>query len=77
MSVSAFVFVECEHGKSMETADELKKIGGVEQAYQVTGNYDIIAFVRASNVRVLGDVVVKKIQKSPGIVKTVTNIVID
>jgi DNA-binding Lrp family transcriptional regulator len=77
MSVLSFVFIECEQAQSLAVAEELKKIGGVEQAYQVTGNWDVIAIVRASNVRVLGDVLIKKIQKVPGVLKTVTNIVID
>ncbi len=77
MSVSSIIFVECTQGKTFEASEKIKKIGGVRETYQVTGNYDIIAIVMASNMRVLGDVVIKKIQKVPGVTKTVTNIIID
>lgn len=77
MSVTSIIFVECAQGKTFEASEKIKKIGGVRETYQVTGNYDIITIVMASNMRVLGDVVIKKIQKVPGVTKTVTNIIID
>ncbi len=76
MSVTSIIFVECAQGKTFGASEKIKKIGGVREAYQVTGIYDIITIVMASNMRVLSDVVIKKIQKVPGVTKTVTNIVI-
>ncbi|MBI3753148.1 MAG: Lrp/AsnC ligand binding domain-containing protein [Deltaproteobacteria bacterium] len=77
MSVSAYVFIECEHGKSMSAADKIGKIGGVREAHAVTGPYDVIAYVRASNFKVLGDVVITKIQAVSGVKKTLTNVVVE
>lgn len=77
MSVSAYVLIECEHGKSMEVANTVSKIGGVKEAYSVTGPYDVIAHVAASNLKVLGDVVVQRIQGVSGVKKTLTSIVIE
>lgn len=77
MAVAAYVFIECEHGKSIDVAARICKIGGVKQAHTVTGHYDVIAYVTASNFRVLGDVVITKIQGVPGVKKTLTNVVVE
>ncbi len=77
MSVTAYVFIECEHGTAMDTVESMEKIGGVRSAKAVTGPYDVIAYVEASNFKVLGEVVIKKIQALPGVKRTLTNVVID
>ncbi len=77
MAVSAYVLIECEHGKSFDVANAILKIGGVSNAHSVTGPYDVIAFVTASNFKVLGEVVIKKIQGVKGVKKTLTNIVVE
>ncbi|HBO84217.1 MAG: hypothetical protein A2073_03230 [Deltaproteobacteria bacterium GWC2_42_11] len=77
MAVSAYVLVECEQGKSMDAAKAISKIGGVMGAHSVTGPYDVIAFVTASNFKVLGEVVMKKIQGVTGVKKTLTNIIME
>lgn len=77
MSVEAFVFVECEHAKSREVMEKLLKIGGVKEARVVTGPYDIIALVAASNFKVLGDVVISKIQALNYVKKTLTNVILE
>ncbi len=77
MAISAFIFVECAQGKSLEVAEKIGKITGVRDAYAVTGPYDVIAFVSAPNFSDLGEVVVKKIQSIPGVLRTLTNIVVE
>jgi len=77
MSVSAYIFIECEHGKSIEAANKISKIAGVREAHTVTGPYDIIVCVNASNFKVLGDVVIKKIQGVSGVKKTLTNVIVE
>lgn len=77
MAVAAYVFIECEHGKSMEAAAKISKIGGVKEAHAVTGPYDVIAYVTASNFKVLGDVVITKIQAIHGVKRTLTNVIVE
>ena len=77
MSVQAYVFVECEHGKATEVAERIGLIGGVRSAKTVTGPYDVIVLVEASSFRVLADVVIKKIQSVGGVKRTLTNIVVE
>jgi DNA-binding Lrp family transcriptional regulator len=77
MSVAAYIFIECEHGKSMTVADKVGRVAGVRDAHAVTGPYDVIAYVTASNFKVLGDVVITKIQGVAGVRKTLTNVVVE
>jgi DNA-binding Lrp family transcriptional regulator len=77
MAVEAYVFIDCEHGKAREVAEEIAKIGGVESVKAVTGPHDIIAYVAASSFKVLGDVVITKIQAVEGVKRTLTNVVIE
>lgn len=77
MSVEAYVFIECEHAKSREVMEALMKIGGVKEAKIVTGPYDLIALVAASNFKVLGDVVISKIQSINAVKRTLTNVIIE
>lgn len=77
MSVEAYVFVECEHAKSREVLDAILKIEGVHEARVVTGPYDIIALVKASNFKILGDVVIMKIQTANYVKRTLTNVVME
>lgn len=77
MSVEAYVFIECEHAKSKEVLEKLMKIGGVKDARIVTGPYDLIALVAASNFKVLGEVVMSKIQHIGEVKRTLTNVIIE
>jgi DNA-binding Lrp family transcriptional regulator len=77
MAVEAYVFIDCEHGKAREVAEKIKKIGGAEDVKTVTGPHDIIAYVAASSFKVLGDVVITKIQAVDGVKRTLTNVVIE
>lgn len=77
MAVEAYVFIECEHARSKEVLEKLLQIGGVKDARIVTGPYDLIALVAASNFKVLGDVVITKIQSLQHVRKTLTNVIMD
>jgi DNA-binding Lrp family transcriptional regulator len=77
MSIHAYVFVECTLGKATHVAEALMKVPGVETAHAVTGTYDVIAFVRADNVAVLGDLLSSGIHRLPGVLKTTTNVVVE
>lgn len=77
MSVEAYVFIECEHAKSRDVQEKLMKIAGVKEARIVTGPYDIISLVTASSFKVLGDVVISKIQKLAYVKHTLTNVIME
>ncbi len=77
MAISAYVFIECTAGTAREVSRETATIAGVKQAHATTGPYDVIAFVEAPDVNVLGDFVVTRIQGLPGVLRTQTNVVVD
>jgi len=77
MSVAAYVFIECAHGKAMTVANKVEKITSVTAAHAVTGHSDVIASITAFNFKVLGDVVITKIQRIDGVKKTITNVVVE
>jgi DNA-binding Lrp family transcriptional regulator len=77
MAVSAYVFIETAQAKAKEVNKSVKKIDGVKYCNAVTGPYDIIAFVEAPEISVLGEFVVAKIQNIPGVIRTLTNVVAD
>ncbi len=75
--VEAYVLIECEHGKALSICEDVAKIPGVISSKAVTGPYDVICCVAASNSRELGDVVIKKIQGLIGVRRTITNVIIE
>lgn len=75
MAVSAYVFIETAQAKAKEVNKLVRKIEGVKSSNAVTGPYDVIAFVEAPDISVLGEFVVAKIQNIPGVIRTLTNVV--
>lgn len=77
MAVSAYIFVEVTQGKALEVRSEIAGIRGVKQAHAVTGPYDVIALVEGEDVNVLGSFIVSRIQSVPGVLRTMTNIIVE
>ncbi len=77
MSVSAYVLIEAASDKTRGVLKGLTKIPGVKSAHAVTGPFDIIAWVEAADHNSLGDMVLSKIRKVPGIVKTMTCVAVE
>lgn len=70
--MQAYVLVQTEIAQSAQVAARLSKIPGVTAADEVTGPYDVIAVVEASDVVVLGRDVLAKVQTVEGISRTIT-----
>ncbi len=77
MTIAAYIFIETTQGKAKMIAQEVAQIPGVKTAHTVTGPYDVIAYVQADSIKVLGDFIVSKIQATTGVLRTLTNVVID
>jgi len=77
MAICAYIFIETTQGKAKTIAREIAQIPGVKTAHTVTGPYDVITYVEAESIRVLGDFIVSKIQATAGVLRTLTNVVID
>ena len=77
MAIAAYIFIETTQGKARSIARDIAQIPGVKTAHSVTGPYDVITYVQADSINVLGDFIVTKIQALPGVLRTLTNVVID
>ena len=72
MVVQAYILIQTEVGRAAAVATAIADLAGVLTAEDVTGPYDVIARVEASNVDELGKLVIAKIQDVPGITRTLT-----
>jgi DNA-binding Lrp family transcriptional regulator len=70
--VQAYILIQTEVGKAAQVAKEVRDIGGVTEAEDVTGPYDVIVRAESKNVDELGKLVVAKIQGIDGITRTLT-----
>jgi DNA-binding Lrp family transcriptional regulator len=68
----AYVLINASAGKAIDVAKSLQGVPGITNADAITGEYDVIAQVDASDVAGIGNVIVEKIQKVDGVFKTVT-----
>ncbi len=72
----AFVNVFVETSLFDEVVEALSKIDAVEELYEVTGEFDIVTLVSASDIESFRDVLKNRIMKINGVKSTVTSIVL-
>ena len=72
MAVSAYIFINTKSGSALNAVTDIRKIKNVKQAHLVTGLHDVIVYAGASDVNALGQMVVRQIQKVPGVERTIT-----
>jgi len=69
---TAFVLIDVESGKVPDVVSELNKLSQVTEVYSIAGEHDIMAKLKFAEIRSLGELVPKKIQKIRGIRRTIT-----
>jgi uncharacterized protein with GYD domain len=69
--VRAYVLITIEAGKGSEIQKALQE-AGIGQVDQLAGIYDLVAVIDATDPRKIGEIVSGTIQKTPGVVSTVT-----
>ena len=72
MPTRAYVLVETAVGKTRDVLQAVKKIQGIETVDAVTGPFDLIITVQASDLNAVGNLVTSKIHTIGGIVRTTT-----
>lgn len=77
MSILAFVFVECTAGHAIEVVRVVRGLPGVKYAHAATGPYDVIALIEAADLQLMGEMVIRRIQGIPGVIRTQTNVVVE
>lgn len=73
----AYILIEALPGKGIELTNIIKNISGVKTVDLVTGPYDVIAFVEAPDLKSLGEMIVKKIQATGSVARTLTCITVE
>ncbi len=74
---SAYILIESLPGKALDLVNSVKGVDGVQTVHLVTGPYDVIAFVEAADLKSLGELIVKKIQASGCVARTLTCITVE
>jgi len=73
----AFVLMNAELGSEDSIVNELKKLEGVKEVYQVYGVYDIVAQVEANTMERVKETITWKLRKLNGVKSTLTMIVME
>ncbi len=73
--IAAYVLLKIAPGRSRAITEEISKLQGVMAVHPVTGMFDIIAYVEASDINSLTGIVRGQIQTIEGVRRTHTAIV--
>ena len=69
--MKAYVLITAEVGTSPRIQQELRA-AGIPQVDSVAGTYDLVAVLESDDPRAIGDMVMGTIQKTNGVLSTVT-----
>jgi uncharacterized protein with GYD domain len=69
--MKAYVLITAEVGTSPRIQQELRE-AGITQVDSVAGTYDLVAVLETDDPRAIGDMVMGTIQKTNGVLSTVT-----
>ena len=70
--VRAYVLIEMVAGHSRNLVETLKKRQVVKDVDRVTGPYDVVAVLEASDINKISDIVTDQIHSLAGVVRTTT-----
>lgn len=68
----AYVLIQTEVGHAGSVLDAVRDLPGVKAADSVTGSYDVIVTAESGSLNELAQLVVSRIQATPGITHTLT-----
>ena len=71
-STRAFLLIETQVGKTKDVVSGLSGVDGVASVDMVTGPYDVIAVLEASDLSSVGDIVTSSVHAIDGVGRTVT-----
>ena len=70
--MKAFVLLKVDVGRLFDVLDEVKKTEGVREAYAITGEWDVIAFLEVEKPEDIARIVGHKLQGLKGVRGTLT-----
>ncbi len=72
--ITAVVLITAERGSVPRLGEALAAVPGVSEVYSVTGEFDLIAMVRAREHEELADIVTRRIAGVTGVLRTQTHV---
>lgn len=75
--MKAYVLIHVQPGLVTEVVRNIGRLQGVEQAHMTFGPYDAVAVVKADDINHLGRLIARDIQPIPGIIDTLTCLVVE
>ena len=72
----AFVDIFVESAQMDDVVAALKKLENLEELYEVTGEYDIVTLLSASDIEEFREVLKNRIMKIKGVKSTVSSVVL-
>ncbi len=73
----AYVLVHVRTGSIPEVVRNIRRLEGVEEANMTFGPYDVVAIIRANDVNHLGHLIAAQIQPIPGVIDTITCLIVE
>ena len=77
MATKAYILIKTSAGKLRSVTSTLRSVPAMESVDTVTGPYDIIAVMTASDLNMIGELIPSRIHTIRGIDRTLTCIVIE
>jgi len=70
--MKAYILIEIRPGEVHEVMTQLRRTGGILEAYMTFGPYDAVAVAEAADVNRIGHIIASEILPIPGVIKTMT-----
>jgi DNA-binding Lrp family transcriptional regulator len=75
--MKAYVMIKIRPGEIIEAIRQMRDVSGVVEASMTFGPYDAVARVEGGDLHSIGQVVTSGIQAAPGVIETLTCLVIN
>lgn len=73
----AYVLIHVRPGEVPEILRNMRRLESVSEAHMTFGPYDVVAEVEADDINKLGRLVASEIQPIPGVIDTLTCLVVE
>ena len=75
--MKAYVMIHVRPGSVPDVVRNLRRLKGVIEANMTFGPYDVVAIVQAPDINGLGPLIANEIQPIPGVIDTLTCLVVE
>lgn len=75
--MKAYVLIHVRPGSVPEVVHTLRRLRDIREANMTFGLYDVVAIIEAQDINALGSIIATEVQPIPGIIDTLTCLVIN